>query len=63
LATGINNKEKPKPNDITLCIRCGAVNQFNDDMSLRLSDIPEDADKETRQLIQRAQTLIRQRFS
>jgi hypothetical protein len=63
VATSVGHPHAPRPNDITLCLKCGAIHQFNDDMSLRPSEIPHDADDTTRQLIEKAQRWIRQQKS
>lgn len=37
--TGINNEEQPQPGNISICVCCGQVNQYDDDMKLqKLSD-------------------------
>jgi predicted transcriptional regulator YdeE len=33
-ATGIDQAVRPEPGDITICIRCGVIEQFNESMEL-----------------------------
>ena len=35
-ATGVTDKEKPEPGDLSVCSRCAAFLQFNDDMTIAL---------------------------
>lgn len=34
----------PRPDDFSVCSRCGAICQFNEDFSLRLCDYDNDVD-------------------
>lgn len=34
-ATGIGHQRSPSPGDVTVCISCGDISLFNDDLSLR----------------------------
>ena len=34
-ATAFEGDHKPRENDITICIKCGSISQFNKDFSLR----------------------------
>lgn len=36
---GYNTEAKPSPGDVTVCIGCGAINEF--DYMLRLSPVPD----------------------
>lgn len=33
------HKVEPEPDDISICFTCGAVNQFNEDMTFRPCDL------------------------
>lgn len=35
--SGFNTDETPRPGDVTVCIRCGAICTFNQDMSMKLA--------------------------
>ena len=34
-ATGVDHDSRPEPNDVTVCLYCATVLQFNDDLTLR----------------------------
>lgn len=34
-ATGVDHENQPKPEDISICFNCAAVNQFDSDMKLK----------------------------
>lgn len=34
-ASGVGNSDKPEPDDITICLTCGHIMAFDDDLSLR----------------------------
>lgn len=61
LACGIDHEDEPKPGDLTLCIRCAAYLQFDDDLQLEifpeveLLDLPDD----TRLLLVRGRQAIK----
>ena len=61
--TGIGHENSPSPGDLTLCIKCAAYLQFDDD--LKLVTFPEeqllDLDDETRITLTRGRRLITQR--
>lgn len=35
-ASGISANEKPRPEDIAVCIKCGAINQYDENFQLKL---------------------------
>lgn len=60
-ASSAFGESTPKPDDITICIRCGQVMLFNLDMTVRLPDEDElaDLDAATLEEISEAQVAIR----
>ncbi len=59
-ASGVNHNRKPKPGDFSLCLRCGQVLRFDDELVpvLALERELEELEPEQRALIRRAQRLI-----
>jgi hypothetical protein len=47
-ATGVDHDDAPKPNDISICFECAAINKFDEELnlkplsSLELNQIKED---------------------
>jgi hypothetical protein len=35
----ISGRVEPRPNDISICFTCGAISQFNEDLTFRLSSL------------------------
>lgn len=63
-ATGVDgDAARPKPGDISLCLRCGAALEWDTSMVMR--SVPEEAlrelDAKTRRLIEGAKRHIKQR--
>lgn len=59
----VNDKAVPKPGDLSLCMKCGELMTFNDDMTLRLSSIEDvmGLKPEENNLLERTQKLIREK--
>ena len=67
-ATGIRDRDDvPEPGSISICICCAAINEYDDDLRLRL--LPEDELKEisiqhpkTYQILMKAQRIVKQKI-
>jgi hypothetical protein len=62
-ATGVDNKNRPRPGSISVCIYCGHIAIFADDLSLREpndEEMHEIAANETILAIQRARGRLKQ---
>jgi len=63
--TAVEDGNAPQPGDCSLCLNCGAVNVFSDDLGVRSASEAEIAefmsDENVRQTVQRAQSYIRRR--
>jgi hypothetical protein len=60
-STVARDRGKPKPGDLSVCLNCGALAAFTDDLRLKLTTMPKDATPTQRLLIEKAQGYIRQR--
>jgi hypothetical protein len=61
-ATGVSNRNRPKPGSISICIYCGHIAVFADDLSLRKptgEEMREIAGNPTILAIQRARARIK----
>lgn len=62
-ATGVDHRNKPRPGSVTVCIYCGHVAVFADDLSLREpngEEMRDIAGNETILAIQRARARLKQ---
>lgn len=56
---GKRDHAPPKPGDLTVCLYCAALLQFNPALGVvRLSAVPSDADDATRELLERTRSTI-----
>ena len=60
-STNLTSGRGPQPGDLTLCCECAALLEFGEGLRLRATDIPSDADAETRHAIEVGQSVIRER--
>ena len=61
-ATMVNGSAGPKPGDVSICMRCGAVNLFGEDLTIRAPTADEKTAimaSENWRLIQRTVFLVR----
>ena len=66
--TGFDHDEAPLPHDLTVCIYCGTISEFDDDMNLipvspeELAKVKEE-DEQAWAVITHASYLVKQRLS
>lgn len=58
-----HSTKQPRPGDIAVCFYCGGINRITEELGLRAAKMEEVATlpKQTRQLVERASFLIRER--
>lgn len=62
-ATCVEGDHNPKPGDVSVCLKCGEVLQFNESLAVVAADLNSliTLDDQQRNLIGRAQRIIREK--